>query len=112
MLPKSAFYHAFNQLPGVGPQTLKAWLDRSKQPIEELWSHLSDLPYLIRESNRAEVLAAWRNCDIEKEWQRLEKGGIGTVCWDDAEYPEKLKHIGAPPTLLYYRGIFPRTKDC
>lgn len=33
-----------------------------------------------------------------------EKNGIGIMTWESAMYPESLRHIYDPPTVLFYRG--------
>lgn len=49
-----------------------------------------------------------RQWSLEGAWTRLQEKGISLVTLEDAEYPEKLKKIVAPPYALYYRGHLPR----
>jgi DNA processing protein len=41
----------------------------------------------------------------------MEKGGITVVLYDDATYPERLRHIPDPPPLLYMKGTL-APADC
>ena len=43
----------------------------------------------------------------ERIMEDCEKSGIKVVTIQDAEYPDRLKNIFAPPVVLYYRGTFP-----
>jgi len=38
-----------------------------------------------------------------------QKNGVRVVTLFDPEYPETLKHIGAPPVVLWVRGVLPST---
>lgn len=33
--------------------------------------------------------------------------GISLLCWQDAQYPQRLRNIPDPPVLLYYKGRLP-----
>jgi len=41
---------------------------------------------------------------VDRELERAAKLGVSLVCPDDASYPELLKAIPDPPTVLYMRG--------
>lgn len=42
--------------------------------------------------------------DPEREWSKLIESDIGAVSTIDPEYPELLKEIPYPPSIIYYRG--------
>lgn len=45
-------------------------------------------------------------CEAEKEFLKLSDYGVYTLTIDQPDYPEVLKHIYDPPTLLYCKGKF------
>jgi DNA processing protein len=52
------------------------------------------------------LLAARRQIDVAGEWERIQRSGIHVITLQDDEYPANLRHIDAPPPLLYLRGEF------
>lgn len=65
---------ALLNIPGIGPQIL---------------AHLQDPNVLFR---------------AEKECQLMEQYGIQAISYQDADYPEKLRHIRDSPSLLFVKG--------
>lgn len=43
----------------------------------------------------------------EKILEACAKGRIHVLCWQDSHYPSRLRHIGDPPLVLYYKGTLP-----
>lgn len=46
------------------------------------------------------------NVTIDKEIALIEKDGVSIITIDDERYPDNLRHIYSPPSLLYVRGNF------
>ncbi|MDO9574004.1 MAG: DNA-processing protein DprA [Candidatus Contubernalis sp.] len=42
--------------------------------------------------------------DVDGSWQEIKAKGIQVITYEDEAYPESLKHIHAPPALLYVKG--------
>ncbi len=41
---------------------------------------------------------------VDREIARAQGCGLRIVCWEDADYPQALRHITDPPICLYIRG--------
>ncbi len=53
----------------------------------------------------AEALARAREqIDLNAELERIEKGNVRVVTYDDPEYPKNLREIYDPPLVLYVKG--------
>jgi DNA processing protein len=65
---------------------------------------LEAVPELSRRGGRQQP----RNiCPLElaeAEWEAAEKTGARIIAWPEADYPPLLRHISAPPPLLFTRG--------
>jgi DNA processing protein len=88
-------------LPGVGPRTIKRWLDAAVS-AETVWR---EVPARIRGRRDAdEVVAAWRSADPRAVAAAAAAREIDVIAWRDARYPEKLRQIVDPPPVLFVRG--------
>lgn len=47
------------------------------------------------------------NRDHDKEYDKIEKEGIGFVTQEDSAYPEKFKKLFSAPRFFYYKGAIP-----
>ncbi len=100
-----AYWVGFNKVRGIGPARLAALLDACdtveaawQAPIQQLQA--AGLDRRTMES----FLEARQTLDLAREWERVERAGVQVLTWDDAEYPENLRTIDAPPPVLYVRG--------
>jgi DNA processing protein len=50
------------------------------------------------------ILAARGKLDIDQESERVKRLGFQVLCWEDEEYPSRLKEIDFAPPLLYVWG--------
>ena len=69
--------------------------------------YLADTP---PEGLSEEGRAAFANKDLtlaETILAKCAKKKIHILTWEDAAYPNRLKHIPDPPLVLYYRGVLP-----
>ncbi|MGC9326484.1 MAG: DNA-processing protein DprA, partial [Candidatus Hinthialibacter sp.] len=73
-----------------------------RAPVEAI----AAVPGFSREIGQA-VHEAAQGCfdrDIDKELSWAEKEGVSISLYSDREYPPSLRHIPAPPALLYVKG--------
>ncbi len=104
MDPK-AYWVGFNMVKGVGAVRLRALLDYFgsletawQAPIDQL--RLAGLPPRSLEY----LLKLRKECSLEKVWEKVQRGGVQVLTWEDAEYPNRLLQIDQPPPVLYMRG--------
>ena len=72
--------------------------------IEE--SQLKTMTFLT-EKEQFLFMQARKEMSAEKVAEDLEQAGIKCVCYDDADYPEKLRLIAQAPYALYVKGKLP-----
>ena len=104
---------ALNMLPGLGPVTLHAALERYGDP----GTVAHDLPLaafreLPRRSRRldAGLIARERRGlrrRAEKELRLCRRAGVRPLAWPDPDYPAVLRELPDPPPILYVRGRLP-----
>jgi len=97
---------ALNLIEGVGPVR-----------VRQLLEHFGDAPAILRASRHqllqvrgigdetATAIAGWeKNIDLAAELKRTADFGCRILIQSDPEYPELLRQIYDPPTVLYVRG--------
>ncbi len=105
MEPREALV-ALNLIEHVGPVR-----------VRQLLEHFGDAPAILRASrpqllqvrgigeDTAEAIANWeKTVDLSAELKRIAEFGCHIVAQADAEYPELLRQIYDPPTVLYVKG--------
>jgi DNA processing protein len=99
------YWVGFNIVPQIGPARLRALLQHFGS-LEAAWH--ADARELqaagLDKRALANLLAARRAVDLDREMERLERAGVTVLTWDDPAYPARLRQIGAPPPVLYVRG--------
>jgi DNA processing protein len=65
---------------------------------------LEAIPELSRRGGRREARRVCPLAVAEREWEAAEAAGARIITFADTEYPPLLKHIPAPPPLVYIRG--------
>src|SRR5256712_9477277 len=91
--------------------------------VRQLLEHFGDAPAILRASKQqllqarnigeetADSIANWeKNIDLPAELKRIEEFGCRIVTQAEPEYPELLRQIYDPPTVLYVKGEL-LTKD-
>lgn len=99
------YWIGFNQVPGIGTARLRALLDYFGD-LEIAWhasSHDLQQAGLDRRS-LANLLRAREELDLGAEVERVERGDIQVITWEDASYPPNLRQAYNAPPLLYVRG--------
>ncbi len=99
------YWVGFNIVPQIGPARLRALLDHFGS-LEAAWH--ADAAELraagLDKRSLANLLAARRAVDLDRELERIERTGVTVLTWDDDAYPRRLREISAPPPVLYLRG--------
>lgn len=91
---------------GVGPKTFLKLLEFFKTP-EDAWNNLNSENAQEAGVGKAAYLkfdTSRKALDVEKYLSMLEKAKVRIISYVDKEYPEKLKQLDAPPTVLYCKG--------
>ena len=93
-------------IPGVGPRTLRALLDRFKTPGRALGASIDALRGVegVGAKLAGKIAAARRGDEAVIELALCRQHGIALVPDGHPEYPEPLTRIPDPPGLLYRRG--------
>ncbi|PWU06344.1 MAG: DNA-protecting protein DprA [Verrucomicrobia bacterium] len=95
-----------NSVPGLGPVRIGRLLKLFSSASEVLRASASTLSKVegIGKQLCEAVLKARKNCDPEVEWKRIEAFGAKVLPITTPEYPPLLRHITAPPPVLYVWG--------
>ena len=99
------YWIGFNIVPQIGPVRLRALLNHFGS-LEAAWhAEASELQAAgLDKRALANLLAARRTLDLDRELERLERAGVTVLTWEDENYPARLAQISAPPPVLYLRG--------
>ncbi len=93
-------------VPGIGPRTYRQLVDSFGGPEEVLRAGPSELRALpgIGVKLAREIAQAEQTVDIDDELKRCHDFGIDIAEVRDANYPQRLKEIFDPPSVLYCQG--------
>lgn len=98
-------------IPGVGPAFLKRVLTRfSPQGLDDLYQcDVADLlSFGFSHALAQAVVAGLKDkALLEQEKALVLKNGFSVVGCTDEAYPELMRHMHAPPLVLYVRGTLP-----
>jgi len=99
---------ALNMLPRVGPVKVRRLLERFQTPQAILTATRMEL--LSVEGVGEEVAGSirdWeRHADVAGELEAARREGARVITLRDPEYPQQLREIHDPPSVLYVRGAF------
>lgn len=102
---QAKYFNAFNLIKGIGPISFKKILSRFDS-LEDAWSaNLNEFRQAGLNRSILEQIK-YQRPKINPDWEieRLIKEGIDLITINDKAYPELLKEIYIPPSLLYIRG--------
>jgi DNA processing protein len=93
-------------VPGVGPQLLKALLERFESPGRVFAASRAALRDVtgIGPKLADNIADASKHIDAQAEIDLCRQHGVRLVLQRDAEYPPLLKDIPDPPSVLYVKG--------
>ena len=90
---------------GLGPTRIWRAVNATGTAQGVLGLPLTQLEGLRLPASSAQSIASGKSlAEAEKEWKRVQEGGGTLVTPVDEEYPERLREIFDPPTLLWLRG--------
>lgn len=95
-----------NMLPGIGPLRVRQLLSIFGDPDNILSAPTNELARIPGiGAQLAETIRNWTShCDLDRELDLIERGGVTLVTRDDPVYPDLLGEIHDPPLCLYVRG--------
>ena len=98
-----------HNVPGIGNSKIQQ-LYEENSCAEEIYhllpNELKKVQGITEEDIKA-IQKSQKKWDVDKEWFQLMEQGIGFVSQEQAEFPEKVRHIHNPPYALYYVGKLP-----
>lgn len=100
------YWLALNKLPNVGPATIKKLYDHFGS-VDAIWNaEIRDLIVVEGFGKLAyESFSSTRpSVNPEKELQMLLGKNLNVLTFDDIAYPDLLKNIYDPPSILYFKG--------
>lgn len=95
-------------VPGVGPRMRAKLVEHFGDPREVLSmapSRLREVPGVGPTLARA-IARATESIDVDSELQRCQRHNINVVTYEDSAYPQILREISDPPSVLYMHGEF------
>ncbi len=97
-------------IDGIGPATIAQLCARAEN-LAELYhcsAHEITHRYGIAPTYAAKIVAGLADRSLfEAEYARIEKHGISWAVISDESYPDDLRTIYAPPSVIYWRGALP-----
>jgi DNA processing protein len=96
---------ALTLTPGLGPTRIWRAVNASGSAERVLTLPLTELERLNLPAASAQSIYSGNSlAEAEKEWKRVQDGGGALLTPSEADYPERLREIFDPPTLLWIRG--------
>lgn len=94
-----------SRLPGLTPRAAAALARRG--PVHEVLARPDEHHDLLGPAARSRLrrAATWEAAEADR--RALVALGARVVAYDDATYPELLRHTADPPPVLYARGVWP-----
>lgn len=99
------YYLGFNLVPQIGPAKVRRLLDHFGDLATAWQAGPSELADAGLDKRALEnFLNARPRLDIDSELEKIARAGVRALCWEDADYPRRLREIPTPPTILYIKG--------
>lgn len=102
----------FHLTKGIGPSRIERLLDHFGD-LSRTWNATpGELERAgLGEVLRANVAAAKRTWDLDRELARVEAAGVTLLTRDDPGYPARLRQIAGAPPVLYVKGALTPADD-
>ncbi len=100
-------------VPGVGPKTRRALLDRFGSAEAVLGAPPSQLREVegVGPKLSGRIAGAWREIDAETEIALCREHGVRILTDQEADYPPLLRQVPDPPGVLFVRGALERRDE-
>jgi DNA processing protein len=97
---------ALDLIPGIGPKTIQKLLDIYHTPADILSAPLSEVNHLsfLNAAQKSSLAAGVDETSLKSVMEILDAHGGHAICLADPGYPEMLRHIADPPSVLYMKG--------
>ncbi|MEO6828753.1 MAG: DNA-processing protein DprA [Acidobacteriaceae bacterium] len=96
---------ALTMTDGLGPRRIWRAVNAAGSAEQVLRFPLTQLEALKLPVAAAQSIVSGNSyAQAEKEWKRVQESGGGIITPVDSSYPERLREIFDPPTLLWIRG--------
>ena len=94
-------------VPGLGSGTAIKLVESGASCRQLYEMEKRELPNLLSEKQKSEIIKHRRVWDFEKEDEKLRQKGIRFISFTHPQYPEKLKVIADAPFGIYVKGRLP-----
>ncbi|MBO5487210.1 MAG: DNA-processing protein DprA [Eubacterium sp.] len=98
-------------IDGVGNRSIEKLLAVYENAEEIYKASESGLAEVLKPKQLQELMHLRQQWNLEGEYMKLQRAGIGFCTLRDLEYPERLKNIPDAPYGIFYRGTLPK-EDC
>ncbi|MBI3240727.1 MAG: DNA-protecting protein DprA [Chloroflexi bacterium] len=106
------YWIGFNRVKGIGPAKVRALLDHFGNLASAWQANRFDLQEAGLDKRSIDSLeAARKGMDLDTLLADVEKAGFKLLCWDDDNYPRRLREVPNPPPLIYVHGAFADRDD-
>lgn len=103
---------AFSYINGIGPKKLKLLIDYFPNMKDAWEASIHDFIKLGFNTKDSQAISEARNkLQPNKLYNNIIKNKINIVTLKDNNYPQLLKEIYSPPSILYYKGTLPNNSN-
>lgn len=101
------YLNALNKINGVGSQKMRMLLEFFESAENAWFATRADFIRCGLEEKLAEKIIQGREkINPDAEWEKLQKESIQVVALTNSAYPDLLKQIHNPPSILYVKGDY------
>lgn len=104
MIVNHRYWLALSRLPGMGPVTVRRWLERFGSVDRLFGASVADLQTANLTPKQIHLLKNINWTLIEKDLRWLENNNARMMTLEDPSYPPMLREIHDPPLVLYLQG--------
>ncbi len=100
------YWLAINKIPQLGPVSIKRLWEHYGS-IKDVWEADEGSLYKIEGLNKSAIKSFVENrhkINLEEELEAVQDSKVEVLTLDDEEYPQQLKNIYDPPSVLYIKG--------
>jgi DNA processing protein len=102
--PDARYWVAFQHAKRIGPIRLKRLVSHFGT-IEHAWNAPSaDLRIVLDSASVDSITSVRRALDLDKEMERIDRLGIDVFTLGEERFPDLLREVPTPPSVLYVRG--------